>query len=563
MAEHSGFFNALKDADGIRDRKYNANDYCDGLAAIISNGVVRGKDEELRVTASGMAVSVNTGWGWIDGHWYRNDSVFNFSAVTAPTGNARYDRVFLTLDDTLSKRKVYLQYRQGTAAQSPQKPAPIREGKIYELVLADVYVPANATQVSIRDQRSNSDLCGWVYSTIGDNSFFEALDNQFDVWFENTKDTLATVTTEVEYKQFTTLMALSKTVSITIPQYDSTANQKLAVYVNGLLQNSPSDYSVSGKTITFVGSLIAGTEITIVITVSKDGSGIPSVVDDVTDLQTRVAALELGLVNDNYTYICNGSTDNVNISNLVTAYLNGGTDYGQLTIHIYGTFGATAPAAGSGTAAAPYRWFNAGLGSATNRRVVLDFENCSQITLPTMTSGSYYVVFFGLQTYIRNCNIVANGAGAYVYMFSTADNTVVNAENCRFWITALSGHIARGGSFTNCRVSLTTMGDNSYAFPVLSAGLLRLYGGEYYAYAPTGYTSAVVYVSSAQTNAVVNTYSINCPTTARSGYVQSFAINCLSNNAKCSFTDTITSLTISATGQNIRGTIAASKPGMM
>lgn len=565
MAERSGFFNAVKNADGTWDRKYNANDYCDNLAAVISNGVVRGKLDELQVTASGMAVSVQTGFGWINGHWYHNDSIFSFNTVTAPTGNPRYDRVFLTLDDTLATRKVYLQYRQGTAAQNPEKPAPVREGKIYELVLADVYVAASATSVSVIDQRSNNSLCGWVYSTTGDNSFFKALDNQFDVWFENTKDTLATVTTEVEYKQLTTLTAAGKTVQITIPQYDSTVNQKLAVYVNGLLQNTPSDYSVSGKTITFAGNLIAGTEITIVITVSKDGTGIPSVVNDVTDLQNRVAALESGLVDSDYTYICNGSTDNVNISNIVTTFLSAGTDYSQLTLHIYGTFGATAPVSGSGTSASPYRWFNAGLGSATNRRVVLDFESCSQITLPTMTSGSYYIVFFGLQTYIRNCNIVANGSGSYIYMFSTADNTVTNAENCRFWITALSGYIAHGGTFTNCRVSLTTTGNGggTYCFDVRSAGLLRLLGGEYYAYAPTGNTSAVVYVAAAQTNAVVNTYSINCPTVARGGYVQSYSIYCLSNSANCSFTDTITDLTISATGQNIRGTIAVSKPGLM
>lgn len=35
MAEKSGFFNALN-VDGAYDRTYNANDYCDNLAVVIS-----------------------------------------------------------------------------------------------------------------------------------------------------------------------------------------------------------------------------------------------------------------------------------------------------------------------------------------------------------------------------------------------------------------------------------------------------------------------------------------------------------------------------------------------
>ena len=73
----------------------------------------------------------------------------------------------------------------------------------------------------------------------------------------------------------------------------------------------------------------------------------------------------------------------------------------------------------------------------------------------------------------------------------------------------------------------------------------------------------VIYVNAAQTGAVVNTYSLSCPTSARSGYVQTYAINCLTADACCSFTDTITLLTIEGTGHNIRGTIKQSKAGML
>ena len=149
-------------------------------------------------------------------------------------------------------------------------------------------------------------------------------------------------------------------------------------------------------------------------------------------------------------------------------------------------------------------------------------------------------------------------------MFSTAGSAVINAENCRFFMTALSGYISRSGTFTNCRISLTTLGDNAYCFDVLSAGLLRLYSGEYYAYAYNGYTSAVVYIAANQSNAVAITDFINCPKLTRGGYVQSYAIYCLMNtNATCSFNNTITTLSMLTAGQNSTATISQNKPNLM
>lgn len=563
MAERSGFFNAIRNADGTFDRAYRAEDYTENLSFVISNGVMRSNNDDLKVTATGLACSVNIGRGWINGHWYTNDSVFTFNPVSAPTGNARLDRVFLRLDRNLATRSVRLVYRQGQAAIVPVAPAPVRSGDVYELVLADVYIAANASTAVVMDQRNNKDLCGWVYSTAGDGSFFTSLDNQFDLWFSERKDDLASVTVEMEHKQFTVISSVTNTVSITLPQYDPTLNQKLTVFVNGIRDVEGVDYTVDGNTITFTNNLVAGSEVAIVITVARNGSGIPSVVDDVAELQNKVSALEKGVTANTLNYFCNGVDDNVKISELVNSYVSGGDDYSDMTIRIHGTFGATAPMQGSGTSASPYIWFVAGKGTESTRRVFLDFGNCSQITLPEAESGKYYCVFYGLQTYIKNCNLSTTGIGAYIYMFSSPATTTNYCENCRFWITALGGYISRGGTFKNCRLSLTTMGNDAYVFNVLSGGLLRVFGGEYYSYAPIGNMSTVVYVNSAQTNAVVLTYGMNCPENARGGYVQGYAVNCLTKSALCSFTDTITTLPIEAAGQNIRGTIAQNKAGLM
>jgi hypothetical protein len=191
--QKSGFFNALL-TNGQYDRTYNANDYCDNLAVVISNGVLRSSGDDLRVTASGMLVTVGVGRAWINGHYYLNDTPFTFAPVSAPIGGTRYDRVFLRLDKNLAVRSVSLVYQQGTASNNPTKPAPVRNDNIYDIVLADIYVGTNATSVTVTDTRGNADICGWVYSTSGDNSFFASLDAAFNAWFDGVKDTLSSVT---------------------------------------------------------------------------------------------------------------------------------------------------------------------------------------------------------------------------------------------------------------------------------------------------------------------------------------------------------------------------------
>lgn len=562
MAEYFGFFNALKDSEGNYDRTYKSEDYCDNLAVIISNGVLRSDADDLKPSANGVVVTIAPGRAWINGHWYHLDTNYTFSVDTASTGFNRWDRVVLRLDNNLDKRSVQLAYLTGAGAASPTKPTLTRNNSVWEICICDVYVPANATSVTVTDTRADNDVCGWVYSTSGDDSFFTSLDNQFDVWFTDKKDTLSTSTVEIEYKQYTVLESESTTVQITIPQYDTTYDQKIHVYVNGMLESSPENYSISGNVITFTNSLIAGTEIIVSIMVAKDGTGIPSVVGDVTDLQDRVSALETGFAESTYTYICNGVDDNVKISDIVTTYLNGGTDYNSLRINVYGNFVASAPVSGDGSSTSMYRWFNAGMGSAVNRKVILDFAGCSQISL-NCSSGYNYIVFFGMQCDIRNANVVANGSGANIHMFSQSGTTTVNAENSRFWITANTGSFAMSGRFVNCRCSLTLTSGNAYMFTPTNNSLIRLFGGEYYAYAPTGNLSAVVYVPSGYTSACVLTYGINCPQVSRSGYVQSYSIQCLSESGTCSFTDTISTLPYAAAQQNNRGYINLSKSGLM
>lgn len=564
MALTSGFYNAML-VNGDYDRKYNGDDYRNVFAAFLKDGVRRSGDDDFRVAASGLTLSVNLGYAICGGRWVRLDADYTLDAITAPVGSySRLDAVILRVDENEAVREASLLIRTGTPASVPTAPAKDTSTGVYELILATVLVAPGASSVTVTDTRGNETLCGWVTTPVGYDDYFTSLDSAFDTWFAEKKETLSSVTLFKQYRWRTVLDATASSVSFDIPQYDGTGTDILQVYVNGLLEIEGVDYTLSGSTITFgtggggTGNKVSGTEIVVICYKSIDGTGLGSVSDEITALQNQVAALS---TDAEYLYICNGEDDNVKLSELVTAWLGAGTDYGSKIIRVYGTFGATAPYGGSGTESSPYIWIRAGQGAATNRKIVLDFSGCSQINI-TCSDGSYNVVFFGLNANVKGANVIATG-GSAVYMFSTAGATVANAEDCRFWITSAAGFIARGGTLKNCRCSMTATGGDAYCFNVLSGGLLRLIGGELYAYAPTDNTGSVIYVNSAQTGAVVAAYGINCPTVSRSGYVQSYAINCLTGDACCSFTDTVTALPITASGQNIRGTIAKSKPGLM
>lgn len=556
--QKSGFFNAIM-TNGAYDRKYNANDYCDNLAVVISNGVLRSINDDLRVTASGMIITVAAGRAWINGHYYLNDTPHSFAAVTAPTGGTRYDRVFLRLNTDVSARSIELVYREGTAANTPVKPAPVREGNIYELVLADIFIGTNATSVTVTDTRDNADLCGWVYSTSGDNSFFTSLDNSFAAWFAEKKDTLASVTLVKRYIWRTVLESATNTVIFNIPQYDAETSF-VEIYVNGILDAPEVDYTLNGSIITFSNSLVAETEIIVNAYKSIDGTGIMSVADEITELQNAVAALN---TTGEYEYICNGVNDNVVIGDIVRAYLNGGTDYGSKKLNIIGNLGMSVPARGNGTSVSPYAWFNFNVES--NRKIIIDFSRSGQIA-PTIIDGTYNNIFSVANAHIIGANIIATNTAVdtVIRIFDTTRGAVY-AENCRFWVTAYKdSRVGQTGTFNNCRASIANIINNSYCFLPFTESLLRINGGEYYAYSgASSAQSAVIGQSAANSVSILN--GVNVPTLARSGFYQTNSVLQWAGGGVLSCTDLVSELPLIVVAgiSNIRGTIAKSKAGAM
>lgn len=561
MAQKFGFFNALRNEDGTFDRTYNANDYSENLAVVISNGVLRSTADDLKVTASGMRATVAAGRAWINGHWYLNDSPVTLAAVTAPIGGKRWDRIFLRLNKEVSDRRIYLTYVKGTEANNPVKPNPMRTENVYDLVLADIYVDTNATSVIVTDTRADADLCGWVYSTSGDNSFFTSLDNLFNEWFGEKKDTLSSMALFKRYNWRTVLDTASKAVNFNIPQYDA-ETCFLEVFVNGILKTEGDEYSISGSILTFGASLIAGTEIEVKCYKSIDGTGIQSASDEITELQNAVAALQSEA---EYVYHCNGIDDNIKLSQIADAWLNGGTDYASKIVRVYGTFGCSVAYAGAGTSTNPYRWISVGGDSATNRRIVFDFSGCGQISLP-ITAGTHNVVFYGHNAHIIGASVIANQTGTetVIHGFNSYSGAVY-AENCRFWFTAYrASRVGQTGTFVNCRASIANVTENSYCFLPFTDSLLRINGGEYYAYSGSSSAqSAVVGQSAANSVSILN--GVNAPTVARSGYYQTNSVLQWAGGGILSCTDLVSALPLIVVAgiSNIRGTIAKSKAGLM
>lgn len=557
MAEKALFFNALPDAASPTgyDRNYNADDISDWLDVMFTTGVVK-NETGLKVTATGgMNVSVNVGKAVINGKPYRNDAVKVFTIDTAPTGStSRVDLIVLRFDRNTSVRNTYLAYKKGTGATVP---ALERTDLVYELALAKITVAPAVTTISagaIADLRGDHESV--VVTTTGRSLGFcpyltaaKGYDDYYDAAMQTHESTVAYATNPV----ITDLPS-------------ALYNEKysfIEVYTNGIKETETAySASVSGGyvVITFTTAKAAGAKITVVLHNFIDGEGMSTALAQYTQLLQDVTDLKAA---GEYDYICNGVNDNVLIGDIVRAYLNGGTDYGSMKLNVYGNIGISTPASGSGTSVSPYRWFDFNVQS--NRKIIIDFSSSGQIA-PPITGGKYNSVFItNSAAEIIGANVtVSQTAADTVVIVSEATGGAVLFKNCRFWVTAYrDSKIAMHGTFENCRGSVANVVNNSYCFLPSTNGLVRIIGGEYYAYCGSGLQSSIVGQSGA--NSVSILYGVNAPTIERNGFYQTHSLLQWAGGGVLNCTDLISALPMIVVSgiSNIRGTIAMSKAGAM
>lgn len=195
MAEHFSFFDAQGN-EGSYDRTYSSADMASYFASFIGNGVYAKPASQLKVSpASGMGVSVAVGKAWINGYFYELSE--SPKELSVSVGDATYSRIDLVVCSlNLSNRLIELKVIQGAASANPQAPAYSRSDTVYDLVLAQVSVPAGAVTVTaenITDTRPNNSLCGFVSGVveqIDTTGLFSQYDSEFNTWFDTVKGSL-------------------------------------------------------------------------------------------------------------------------------------------------------------------------------------------------------------------------------------------------------------------------------------------------------------------------------------------------------------------------------------
>lgn len=553
MAEKGFFFNALPNAEFPTgyDRNYSADDISDWLQAAFTNGVIKtdsdaqGKPQGLKVNVgSGLRVTVNAGFACINGKPYKNDSTINIALAAAPTSGTRYDMIVLRLNNQQTPSGRLTKVFKKSVTSVPKLSDLSRTADFYDLLLGYAIVPANASSCTVVDTRGDEDLCPWFTAVKGYEDYYDAIVQQF-----NYNTTLSSATTTL----VTTLAASLYNDRFSIVE----------VYTNGLKEpNTAYTVSTSGGyiVINFTAQKASGAKISVILDNFIDGEGLATAINSYNEWVNAVETLQSC---NEYTYLCNGIDDNVRITNLARAWLQGGTDYGSRTIKVVGTFGWSAMAYGDGSASNVYRFFN--FAGDFNRKLIVDFTDCSEISI-NAPAGKYTVVFAAQGVTIIGANIVAGNVAenTIVKVFSSSSGAI-RCESCRFWINGYKqSQIAPCGTFENCRGSVSNVEGNSYCFQPADASLVRVFGGEYYAYtANQNNVSAII--GQSNSNAVSILYAVNAPTQARSGYYQKNSIYQIGNAGWVNCTDLVSELplTVVSGKSNIRGTIALSKAGQM
>lgn len=169
------------------DRYYNADGMSDFLSPFFKQGVFNGM---LQITANdNMTVSMAVGYAWVGLEGSTVKRLKHFTAIetfdieTASGTLDRFDTIVVRRNDT--DRDITAEYVKGSLSSEPIPTVPTRSGAVYELVLAQIHIPAGTvkiTQDMITDVRMNADLCGWVVSNITEVNFSQ-ITAQFEAFF--------------------------------------------------------------------------------------------------------------------------------------------------------------------------------------------------------------------------------------------------------------------------------------------------------------------------------------------------------------------------------------------
>ncbi len=189
----------------VFDRAIDANDYRRWTSLFFTNGVSAASTDFMVTAGQGMTVLVSPGKCNVQGVLAFEDNQRELIVQAADTLD-RIDRVVLRLNE--ENRTVDLYIKKGTAATTPVAPTLTRPkigeaGDVYEIGIADIYIPKNNSTISnsrITDLRLNTSLCGVIAQAIKQldttvyftqlNQLVTEYGDKFNIWFDSIKNIL-------------------------------------------------------------------------------------------------------------------------------------------------------------------------------------------------------------------------------------------------------------------------------------------------------------------------------------------------------------------------------------
>lgn len=191
------------DGTPIYDRAISSAPLRKLLHELFSDGVLPNPSTNLQVVVgdSGMTVKVNPGFAMVNGCMKLEETQRTLEIQAASSAYDRIDTIVVRLNDEANARICDLYVRQGTPASSPVRPDLVRSGSVYEIGLADVFIPRNTSTIAqqrITDTRYETARCGIIssisqfdtttlYNQIQSDlaGFKTEEQQQFMDWFEN------------------------------------------------------------------------------------------------------------------------------------------------------------------------------------------------------------------------------------------------------------------------------------------------------------------------------------------------------------------------------------------
>lgn len=167
-------------------RYYTADEFAEYFRSMLTSGILNG-GTNLQVNSLGtdMNINIQDGYAFINGYLYKVEGGHELVVDTPNPSLPRIDRVVLRWDVSEENRYIKAFVLPGTPKASPVPPDITREGNVFELSLAQIYVEAGKsfiTESAITDERFNSAVCGLSNSliTVDTSEVF----TQFTAWFK-------------------------------------------------------------------------------------------------------------------------------------------------------------------------------------------------------------------------------------------------------------------------------------------------------------------------------------------------------------------------------------------